>query len=351
MNKYRFPYKKVFCDEKVFSNELLHSLLEEVYTASPPFTGYLKAAGDNSSLLFLFFFNGTPYSAGKYADNKPISYSIKALGDYLASSIHNNVRVSLCETDPVLLKNMLLFLQEVPDIKAPASLIDIEYIVRQISETCADAMIALERDKNINFYFFRNGKGAIAHYSDMAFERPSDMTVDEEMLLYAFQPGDTVQAFIFRDMVITRQDESNQLDKESLYTLLTGENPKTSFSCDAEIWPMPELGGSKVPVTADHQKPEIQNIVLSIESGPHKGERFTLLPPCTIGRRDCDLILDDRLISRRHAEIKMVSDQLVIEDLASTNGTRVNGKAITRKQLNPNDLISIGPTDLRVMRA
>jgi hypothetical protein len=351
MYKYQFPHKKIFCDNKPFSSELLHSLLDEVYTVSPPFTGYLKIGGDNSSLLFLFFLKGTPYSAGKYADNKPISYSIQELGAYLASSIEKNVHVSLCETDPVLLKDMLLFLQEVPDIKAPATLIDLEYIVRHIRETCAEAMIALERDKKINFFFFRDGKGAIAHYSDMAFERPVDMTVDEEMLLYAFQPGDKVQAFIFSDMVIIKEDESNQLDRESLYKLLTGENPKNSFSGDAETPSLPAMNGCKPPVNALHQEPKAQNFILSIESGPLQGKRFTVKLPCTIGRRDCDLILDDRLISRRHAEIKMVSDQLVIEDLASTNGTRVNGTAVTRKELSPNDLISIGHTDLRIMLA
>ena len=111
--------------------------------------------------------------------------------------------VTLCETDPVLLKSMLLFLQEEPAVKAPPSLLDFEYIVRQIGEVGAHAMIALCRDNKINFFFFRDGKGALAYYADLAFERPEGMTIDEEMLLYAFQPGDKVQAYIFRDMITT----------------------------------------------------------------------------------------------------------------------------------------------------
>ena len=47
------------------------------------------------------------------------------------------------------------------------------------------------------------------------------MTFEEEMLLYAFQPGDKVQAYIFRDMITTMSEDSNQLDKDSLYKLLT----------------------------------------------------------------------------------------------------------------------------------
>jgi pSer/pThr/pTyr-binding forkhead associated (FHA) protein len=63
------------------------------------------------------------------------------------------------------------------------------------------------------------------------------------------------------------------------------------------------------------------------------------------------LILDESHISRRHAELKLVEDKLVIEDLGSKNGTKVNGKTVTMTQLIPNDLISIGPFKLRVTPA
>jgi pSer/pThr/pTyr-binding forkhead associated (FHA) protein len=88
-----------------------------------------------------------------------------------------------------------------------------------------------------------------------------------------------------------------------------------------------------------------------VESGPHQGERFTVTLPCSIGRKDCDLTLEDRLISRRHAELKIVESKLVIEDLGSKNGTKVNGTAVTSRQLAPNDLITIGPAKFRVTRA
>jgi hypothetical protein len=81
MNSYQFPSQKVICDEKPYSRELLGSLLEMVYTASPTFTGYLKVAGIGSDLHFLFFLRGAPYSAGRYSDDKPIGYSIRLPAD------------------------------------------------------------------------------------------------------------------------------------------------------------------------------------------------------------------------------------------------------------------------------
>jgi len=366
IDSYHFPQQKVLCDNIPFSRDQLQRLLDMVYAASPPFTGYLKFAGDENTLLFLFFFNGAPYAAGKYTHSKPVCYSLQELGRHLSKSTEGSMSATLCETDPVLLKSMLLFLQEEPAIKAPPSLLDFEYIVRQIGEVGAHAMIAVCRDTMINFFFFKGGKGARAYFADLAFERPEKMTIDEEMLLYAFQPGDKVQAYIFRDMVTTMSEDSSQLDKDSLYKLLTVGYLKDRRSGNAETSPLPaghpenRRGGdtetSPMPAMAStedlaKEKPKLPSIVLSVESGPLQGERFTVTLPCTIGRKDCDLILDDRLISRRHAELKIVERKLVIEDLASTNGTKVNGKTVTSKQLIPNDLISIGPTTLRISRA
>jgi hypothetical protein len=363
---YLFPQQKVLCDNKSYSHELLRSLVELIYAESHPFTGYLKIAGDESSLHFLFFFNGTPYAAGRYTAGKPVCYSIHELGTHVARSANDSLTVTLCETDPVLLKSMLLFLQEEPAVKAPTSLLDFEYIVRQIEEGGANAMIALCRDNKINFYYFRNGKGALAHYSDLTFERPKGMSVDEEMLLYAFQSGEKVQAFIFRDMITTMAEDSNQLDKDSIYNLLTigypknrrkggaeassmhARYPKNRRKGDKEIPAMPAMEGMEDFVK---KKPKLPSVVIAVESGPLQGERFTVTLPCTIGRKDCDLILDDRLVSRRHAELKIVEKSLVIEDLASTNGTKVNGKKVTSKQLIPNDLIAIGPSNLRIYPA
>lgn len=364
MDSYPFPLQKVLIDNKPFSKDLLLDLLEMVYDAPLPFTGYILFAGDDSPLYFLFFFNGSPYAAGRYTEGKPISCSIRELGGHLVRTSTKPMTVAVCETDPVLLKSMLLFMQEEADVKAPTTLLDCEHIVRQISEAGKNAMIAMCRDNKINFFFFREGKGALAYYADPSFERPEEMTVDEEMLLYAYQPGEKVQAYIFRDMIATMADDLNLLDKKTLYQLLTVGYLENRRRVDAEAPPVQEkktepveetemlsqkaLDGIEVLVRALRNEPKLLNAVLFVESGEHKGEHFTVALPCTIGRKNCDLILADRLVSRRHAELKMVDNRLLIEDLASTNGTKVNGKKVTREWLAPNDLISIGPNSLRI---
>jgi pSer/pThr/pTyr-binding forkhead associated (FHA) protein len=62
-----------------------------------------------------------------------------------------------------------------------------------------------------------------------------------------------------------------------------------------------------------------------------------------IGRnQDCDLVIDNLGISRQHAEIVMEAGVPILKDLKSNNGTYVNGKRITRYNLNDGDEIAIG---------
>ena len=62
-----------------------------------------------------------------------------------------------------------------------------------------------------------------------------------------------------------------------------------------------------------------------------------------IGRsRDCDLRLPDTDTSRRHAKIVCDAGRFVLYDLASTNGTFVNGERVDERELAPGDRIRIG---------
>jgi pSer/pThr/pTyr-binding forkhead associated (FHA) protein len=62
-----------------------------------------------------------------------------------------------------------------------------------------------------------------------------------------------------------------------------------------------------------------------------------------LGRsRECELRLGDVDTSRRHAKIVCEGGRFVLHDLASTNGTFVNGERIERRELEPGDRLQIG---------
>lgn len=56
---------------------------------------------------------------------------------------------------------------------------------------------------------------------------------------------------------------------------------------------------------------------------------------------DCDVRLDHKSISKLHCVIVRTDGLLLLRDLGSTNGTRVNGQRIRRAALLPNDTLSI----------
>jgi hypothetical protein len=67
----------------------------------------------------------------------------------------------------------------------------------------------------------------------------------------------------------------------------------------------------------------------------------------TLGRsRECDAVVDDPNMSRRHAELRPHGDDWTIHDLGSTNGIKVNGRRVRAATLSHGDRVTLGLTDL-----
>ena len=88
--------------------------------------------------------------------------------------------------------------------------------------------------------------------------------------------------------------------------------------------------------------------------GETEGKLFRLTDGSmkTIGRATrADFIVDAPLVSRVHCRLTAdKSGQLIVEDLASTNGTRVNGKRVTRAVAKTGDEIGVGKVTLTIAR-
>jgi pSer/pThr/pTyr-binding forkhead associated (FHA) protein len=81
------------------------------------------------------------------------------------------------------------------------------------------------------------------------------------------------------------------------------------------------------------------------------GNSIDLVKDLTLlGRdEDCDIRIDHKSISKLHCVIAKTDGLLLIRDLGSTNGTRVNGQRVRRAALLPNDLLAVANLKYRVM--
>lgn len=85
-------------------------------------------------------------------------------------------------------------------------------------------------------------------------------------------------------------------------------------------------------------------ITLRVLDGADRGRVYgDLSPPVTIGREEGNTIqLNDERVSRFHVKIQEDHEKLVLTDLESTNGTKVNGEDIQLRILRFGDMVTIG---------
>src|SRR5205085_12382115 len=70
----------------------------------------------------------------------------------------------------------------------------------------------------------------------------------------------------------------------------------------------------------------------------------------TLGRRPYnDIVIDNLAVSGEHAVLQMVGADVFIEDLNSTNGTYINGKAVKKQLLAHNDTVAVGKYKIKCM--
>lgn len=104
--------------------------------------------------------------------------------------------------------------------------------------------------------------------------------------------------------------------------------------------------------SGDGAKPEGElpaglRIYLEVLEGPDAGKKFELKKAnSTIGRKNCEIIINDPAISSRHCSIEVTRENIVLNDNNSTNGTFANGEQVANVPLQNLDEIKIGESRL-----
>ncbi len=112
--------------------------------------------------------------------------------------------------------------------------------------------------------------------------------------------------------------------------------------------PLADHDSEPNPTQPEHQEPIAATLELLCA-----GQRYAIGDALVIGRSSsCDIHVPDSEMSRRHAEVSSHNGGVVVRDLGSTNGTRVNGSMISAPTtLAAGDVIAAGTTEIRVVTA
>ncbi|HEX6510397.1 MAG TPA: DUF3662 and FHA domain-containing protein [Chloroflexota bacterium] len=109
---------------------------------------------------------------------------------------------------------------------------------------------------------------------------------------------------------------------------------------DVEVGPVPDVQHTAILPQMDGplpSRPATPNLVWEGQS------HAVLRSPTRLGRlADNDIVLNDKRVSRHHAEVVLQGGRWVVRDTGSTNGTALNGKIIKEAALKPGDRVSLG---------
>ena len=140
--------------------------------------------------------------------------------------------------------------------------------------------------------------------------------------------------------------------------------PRAEPEDEDEDWGDPQVAAegeaTRIAPAPRERVPQVQDdnatnagppISLEVLEGPDRGLSLPVRGGrMIIGRGDgCDFKLKDASTSRRHAELVAAPSSLVVRDLGSGNGTRVNGERVTEAAVDHGDKIAVGQTVLLVV--
>ena len=180
-------------------------------------------------------------------------------------------------------------------------------------------------------------------------------------------PGKTIGQGGVNDIVIDRKGVNGfhaDLKVEGDSVTLTDVNTKIGTMLNGDLIEGPTLvragdtiaiGGVELEVFEEQVATESKTLVLSgtalldigtgdwsivADSGPEKGQVIAVKQKILIGRAlECDISILEPGLSRRHAELDLIGDELTLKDLGSSNGTYVNADKIAEVVLKDGDVL------------
>jgi Protein of unknown function (DUF3662)/Inner membrane component of T3SS, cytoplasmic domain len=156
-------------------------------------------------------------------------------------------------------------------------------------------------------------------------------------------------ALTSRPQIEFHTDERLELGEFGIQAQLLGMPEEEEVAGDAPVAPSAGDFGHTMVYSPDREARPLEPVLdrrqalLVGEGRRHalRGDR------ALVGRsRECDVVISDPNVSRRHIELRRGERRWAAVDLGSTNGMKVNGRRVSHAELEPGDRITIGVTEL-----
>jgi FHA domain len=197
-----------------------------------------------------------------------------------------------------------------PYLQGSTRLVNPAHVLRVLAKEKQDAAMSFVRGGTRTLLFLNQGQPARLYFGEPR-DDPGEGSLSDRVLLYAFAdsaPPSTVEVF-------------------------------TSLKLPAD----PARGTAFVELAAATRPPPPVVVHLRMADGREIRQRVFSPPSMVIGRDPtCTLFIDNLVVSRQHARILWEEGGFVVEDLGSSNGTRVGGEPVTRAAVAPGDRIEVG---------
>ncbi len=318
----------------------------------------LMVGETQSKNIYLVILEGEPI--GQFYIENELFKSITGRDFFNLLQTMPNSFLSYYTIDPVFAKCLLIPSQNKPVYKGAVIEKDLKKKIETIQNDQGENMIFLKENNEVNFFYFKYGKG-VESYFHQEDKKPSESTVGDQFLVYVL--GRDVSLLT---MEVYHNPKLAPLLNPPLTKEAIGEGvveffqkqkhePTPAHALDFE--PDHEAPPAAQPPPSPREEeagaatqPPKGKWYFELVGGEQMGRRTGLKKnQLTIGRMKTDIMLSDAKISRQHAVIEWTEQGCRFTDLGSTNGSFINGQMVKTQFLKPGDIIRLGGTLIKVI--
>lgn len=219
--------------------------------------------------------------------------------------------------DLALMHSLLVFLQKKPDLTVASTLVDLEELLARVENEKSNAIISA-RDPDILILLRIQNGAPVACYRPFAISEIKERNAKENFLVsvYTISVKHPLEINLFTDLCVANAEDARSIPADfegSISAFYLTRPPRLVVRLKGRPLKAYQLDGSEI----------------------------------TIGRLpDNAIVIDNLSVSRRHAAISQENGSYKVRDLASKNGTLLNGSPITSASLADGDVITIGKYDI-----